>query len=163
MQPRSVFRKAIASSNDAFESERPFHPNIITRTARGSRGCWSTSSTTEAPLQPYPEALAFCPALTSAPPPTHGHAETVSANPAISTQPLITRDTVRTLEADLDNGEAIKALRRFNDNLAALPAEGWASKLRPVFNELAHDLETFNPAFTATMLKVQMTVGLSGE
>jgi len=30
-----------------------------------------------------------------------------------------------------------------------------------VFNELAHNLETFNPAFTAVVLKVQMTVGES--
>jgi len=33
--------------------------------------------------------------------------------------------------------------------------------LRPVFVELAHDLESFNPAFTAVVLSVQMTLGFS--
>ncbi|CAG9463340.1 unnamed protein product [Pedinophyceae sp. YPF-701] len=68
---------------------------------------------------------------------------------------------VRSLEAELDVGHSVKALRRFNDNLAKLDASNWQQRLRPVFNELAHNLETFNPAFTAVVLKVQMTIGAS--
>lgn len=37
-----------------------------------------------------------------------------------------------------------------------------AAKLRPVMLELAFNLESFNPAFTAVLLKVQSTIGLSG-
>jgi hypothetical protein len=72
---------------------------------------------------------------------------------------LITREQVKSLEAELDNGLSVRALRRFNDNVAKLDASTWQPKLKSVFNELAHDLETFNPAFTATVLKVQMTIG----
>ena len=103
---------------------------------------------------------------------------------------MLTRERVQSLEAELDSGASVKALRRFNDNIAKLDKDTWAAKLRPgacrrrahataptsdshstsqhgclpaVFNELAHNLETFNPAFTAVVLKVQMTVGESGE
>eukprot|EP00887_Chlorella_sp_A99_P004680 scaffold4.g4680.t1 len=72
---------------------------------------------------------------------------------------LITRETVRALEAELDNGAAVAALRRFNNLLAALPAESWEAKLRPVMHELAYNLESFNPAFTAVLLRVQCTIG----
>ncbi|GBF99470.1 hypothetical protein Rsub_12138 [Raphidocelis subcapitata] len=74
---------------------------------------------------------------------------------------LITRETVRALEAELDNGEAVEALRRFNANLRALPADRWESVLRPVFNELCFNLESFNPAFAACVLMVQKTIGVS--
>ncbi|KAI8472117.1 MAG: hypothetical protein J3K34DRAFT_376195 [Monoraphidium minutum] len=74
---------------------------------------------------------------------------------------LITRETVRSLEAELDNGEAVKALRRFNANLRALTADNWESKLRPVFGELTFNLESFNPAFAACVLAVQKTIGAS--
>ncbi|KAL4444936.1 hypothetical protein ABPG77_003986 [Micractinium sp. CCAP 211/92] len=72
---------------------------------------------------------------------------------------LITKETVRALEAELDNGAAVAALRRFNDNLRSLPADSWDAKLRPVMHELAYNLESFNPAFTAVLLKVQQTIG----
>ena len=36
-----------------------------------------------------------------------------------------------------------------------------AQRLRPVMNELAYNLESFNPAFTAVLLKVQQTIGVS--
>ena len=35
-------------------------------------------------------------------------------------------------------------------------------KLAAVMGELAHNLESFNPAFTAVLLKVQSTIGASG-
>ena len=41
---------------------------------------------------------------------------------------------------------------------APLPA---ASRLRPVMHELAYNLESFNPAFTAVLLRVQQTIGHS--
>ena len=79
----------------------------------------------------------------------------------VASTPLLTRERVEALESELDRGQAVPALRRFNDNLAKLDPSTWRATLRPVFNELAHDLETFNPAFTATVLKVQMTIGES--
>ena len=36
-----------------------------------------------------------------------------------------------------------------------------AQRVRPVMNELAYNLESFNPAFTAVLLKVQQTIGVS--
>lgn len=133
------------------------------------------------------------------------------------------RSCLYLLQAELDNGAAVAALRRFNDNLAALPADSWGAststaglvhavdcragcrqaaraltqgavrrppapalflfarhavdrtrvpparlpgaaaeaKLRPVMHELAYNLESFNPAFTAVLLKVQSTIGLT--
>ena len=41
---------------------------------------------------------------------------------------------------------------------ASCPA---ASRLRPVMHELAYNLESFNPAFTAVLLRVQQTIGHS--
>jgi len=35
------------------------------------------------------------------------------------------------------------------------------SALRPVFNELCFNLESFNPAFAACVLSVQKTIGVS--
>ena len=59
----------------------------------------------------------------------------------------------------LDNGASVAALRRFNSLLANLPEESWEAKLGPVMNELAYNLESFNPAFTAVLLSVQRTIG----
>lgn len=72
---------------------------------------------------------------------------------------LVTTDTIKELESVLDNGASVAALRRFNDLLAALPAESWEEKLAPVMNELAYNLESFNPAFAAVVLRVQCTIG----
>jgi hypothetical protein len=72
---------------------------------------------------------------------------------------LITTDTIKELESVLDSGASVAALRRFNDLLAALPAETWEEKLAPVMNELAYNLESFNPAFAAVVLRVQCTIG----
>ena len=72
---------------------------------------------------------------------------------------LITTDAIKELESVLDNGASVAALRRFNDLLAALPAESWEEKLEPVMNELAYNLESFNPAFAAVVLRVQCTIG----
>lgn len=74
---------------------------------------------------------------------------------------LITHETIRAIESELDYGASIAALRRFNDNLANLDAATWQTKLRPVMHELAYNLESFNPAFTATLLRVQSTIGLT--
>ncbi|CAK0787163.1 hypothetical protein CVIRNUC_010379 [Coccomyxa viridis] len=73
----------------------------------------------------------------------------------------ITQEAVQSLEACLDGGESIKALRRFNRLLANLPADSWEPRLRAVMAELAYNLESFNPAFTAVLLKVQSTIGHS--
>jgi hypothetical protein len=73
----------------------------------------------------------------------------------------VSHETIRSLEAELDHGASIAALRRFNDNLAKLDAATWETKLRPVMNELAFNLESFNPAFTAVLLRIQSTIGCS--
>ena len=65
------------------------------------------------------------------------------------------------MQSELDYGASIAALRRFNDNLANLDAASWETKLRPVMHELAYNLESFNPAFTATLFRVQNTIGLT--
>lgn len=75
--------------------------------------------------------------------------------------PLITAEEVKSLEAELDAGASIKALRRFNQALRAVPAANWEAALRPVFNELCFNLESFNPAFAACLLQVQRTIGVS--
>ena len=56
---------------------------------------------------------------------------------------------------------SIPALRRFHSLLEALPAAEVATRLRPVWAELCFNLESFNPVFTAVMLKVQCTLGAS--
>ncbi|KAK9837328.1 hypothetical protein WJX81_006507 [Elliptochloris bilobata] len=83
------------------------------------------------------------------------------SEPRVDTQQLISREDLQSLEAELDSGESVKALRRFNDNLRQLPAECWEERLRPVMNELAYNLESFNPAFAAVLLQVQCTIGRS--
>lgn len=75
--------------------------------------------------------------------------------------PLITAEEVKSLEANLDAGASIAALRRFNKALRAVPADKWEAVLRPVFNELCFNLESFNPAFAACLLQVQRTIGVS--
>ncbi|GFR50020.1 hypothetical protein Agub_g12170 [Astrephomene gubernaculifera] len=74
---------------------------------------------------------------------------------------LISKEQVEALEAELDQGASIAALRRFNDNLRNIPADRWEAVLRPVFNELCFNLESFNPAFTHCLLMVQRTIGVS--
>ncbi|KAL6777437.1 hypothetical protein ACKKBF_B21485 [Auxenochlorella protothecoides x Auxenochlorella symbiontica] len=75
---------------------------------------------------------------------------------------LISHDEVRALESSLDHGHSVRALYRFDAALRALSLDEFAAKLRPVMLELAFNLESFNPAFTAVLLKVQSTIGLSG-
>lgn len=73
----------------------------------------------------------------------------------------ISDEAVCSIERALDEGESIKALRRFDTNLKALTLDNWKNKLRPVLNELAFNLESFNPAFAAVVLKVQCSIGHS--
>jgi hypothetical protein len=56
-------------------------------------------------------------------------------------------------------GESVKALRRFNDLLEGLSAEQLDTQMWRVWNEMAFNLESFNPVFTACLLKVQCTLG----
>ncbi|KAF8070855.1 hypothetical protein HT031_000936 [Scenedesmus sp. PABB004] len=74
---------------------------------------------------------------------------------------LISSEEIRALEAELDAGAGVESLRRFNKALRALPADKWEAVLRPVFNELCFNLESFNPAFAACLLQVQRTIGVS--
>lgn len=62
---------------------------------------------------------------------------------------------------ELLQGRAMPALQRFSDALEALPADGWEARLRPCFAEMALNLESFNPVFTACLLQVQITAGQS--
>ncbi|KAG2424239.1 hypothetical protein HXX76_014623 [Chlamydomonas incerta] len=92
----------------------------------------------------------------------HGTIHTPGPNSQRSGLPtLINKEQVEALEAELDQGASIAALRRFNDALLALPADRWEAVLRPVFNELCFNLESFNPAFTHCLLMVQRTIGVS--
>ncbi|KAL3145894.1 hypothetical protein ABBQ38_015262 [Trebouxia sp. C0009 RCD-2024] len=84
-----------------------------------------------------------------------------TAGQSHSIAPQLSRQTLQRLEGELDAGQSIAALRRFSDNLAKLPKTGWEAKLRPVMIELAYNLESFNPAFTAVMLKIQSSIGHS--
>mmetsp|Transcript_17101 Transcript_17101/g.47724 ORF Transcript_17101/g.47724 Transcript_17101/m.47724 type:complete len:333 (+) Transcript_17101:92-1090(+) len=86
----------------------------------------------------------------------HHHEQTDSSN---DLPELISRETVRALEAELDRSESVAALRSFNLALANLDADTWKAKLRPVLRELAYNLESFNPLFTAVLLKVQCGIG----
>ena len=62
----------------------------------------------------------------------------------------------------LSEGEGVKALGRFNDALEGLAGrKDWDRALEPVWAEMAYNLESFNPVFTACMLKVQCTIGSS--
>jgi len=59
------------------------------------------------------------------------------------------------------NAASIPALRRFHSLLENLPASEVHARLRPVWAELCYNLESFNPVFTAVLLKVQCTLGAS--
>jgi hypothetical protein len=75
---------------------------------------------------------------------------------------LISEASLMSMEREeLLTGRAVKALRRFSDALEALPSAEWESRLKPAFGEMALNLETFNPVFTACMMQVQMTAGQS--
>jgi hypothetical protein len=73
----------------------------------------------------------------------------------------ITHEGICALEAELDAGQGVAALRRFNSALRAVPAERWRQALDPLFSELCFNLESFNPAFAACVLQVQRTIGQS--
>lgn len=75
---------------------------------------------------------------------------------------MISEDSLLMMEKEeLLNGQAVRALRRFSDAMEVLPQSGWESLMKPAFAEMAYNLESFNPVFTACLLQVQMTVGLS--
>eukprot|EP00803_Ostreobium_quekettii_P000489 evm.model.scf_238EXC.1 EVM.evm.TU.scf_238EXC.1 scf_238EXC:2099-7356(+) len=76
-------------------------------------------------------------------------------------EPLLTAEALASLEAQLAGGEGVAALRRFNAALCKLTPEDWEEKLQPIFNEWCYNLESFNPAFAAVVLKVQSTIGHS--
>ena len=81
-----------------------------------------------------------------------------------TTTPLparISREAVCALEAELDQGAGVQALRRFNAALKAVPSSKWRAALDPLFSELCFNLESFNPAFAACVLQVQRTIGVS--
>jgi hypothetical protein len=65
------------------------------------------------------------------------------------------------LQRKLDEGEAMSALRRFNDALGRLDAGTWRTALTPVLAELCFNLESFNPAFAQVVLMVQKSIGHS--
>ena len=76
--------------------------------------------------------------------------------------PTVSRDVVRGLERELDTtAQSLPALRRFHSLLEQLPADQVHSRLAPVWAELCYNLESFNPVFTAVLLKVQCTLGQS--
>eukprot|EP00892_Ulva_mutabilis_P007960 jgi/Ulvmu1/5536/UM023_0072.1 len=85
----------------------------------------------------------------------------VETAPGLATAQLIDEDTVVALEAELQQGAGIAALRRFNAALRALPEAGWQARLTPVLAELCFNLESFNPAFAAVILRVQASIGSS--
>ena len=65
------------------------------------------------------------------------------------------------MQGDMHAGAAIPSLRRFNEALLSLTEDNWKERLRPVLAELCFNLESFNPAFAAVLLRVQMTIGNS--
>ena len=86
------------------------------------------------------------------------------ASSAPSAPLAISQEAIISLERELDQGASIQALRRFNDNLRALASlEGgrdvWRPRLKKVMHLLAHNLESFNPAFAACVLQVQLSIG----
>mmetsp|Transcript_14649 Transcript_14649/g.48079 ORF Transcript_14649/g.48079 Transcript_14649/m.48079 type:complete len:328 (+) Transcript_14649:18-1001(+) len=85
------------------------------------------------------------------------------AAPVSADGPTVSVEAVRALEAELDTGRSVAALRRFNDALAALPSDvgELERRMEPVWAEFAYNLESFNAVFTAVLLKVQLTIGVS--
>ncbi|KAL0037921.1 hypothetical protein WJX79_005370 [Trebouxia sp. C0005] len=106
-----------------------------------------------------------CNAVVSAPERAISHSQsantTESQHSSHASLPQLSRQTLQGLEAELDAGTSMAALRRFSDSLAKLPEIEWEAKLKPVMVELAYNLESFNPAFTAVLLKVQSSIGHS--
>ena len=45
----------------------------------------------------------------------------------VDAEALISHEAVRALEAHIDNGPSMAALRRFNDNLRKLNADTWSA------------------------------------
>lgn len=89
-------------------------------------------------------------------------AKPASSSP--SSLPLaISQEAIVSLERELDQGASLSALRRFNDNIRALSKsenkDEWHGKLQRVMHLLAHNLESFNPAFAACVLQVQLSIG----
>ena len=83
-----------------------------------------------------------------------------SSSPSSALPLAISQEAIVSLERELDQGASLQALRRFNDNLRALSSDAeWHSKLKKVMHLLAHNLESFNPAFSACVLQVQLSIG----
>jgi len=90
-----------------------------------------------------------------------GHVDVGAVVSSSTRGELISPEEIKSLEGELDSGASVAALRRFNVALENLTAQNWEGKMRTVMNELAYNLESFNPAFTAVLLKVQSTIGFS--
>eukprot|EP00959_Pyramimonas_sp_CCMP1952_P459137 9477770-Pyramimonas_sp.AAC.1 len=84
----------------------------------------------------------------------------MSEDPFLRGDPLLCSHANMAAEM-LQMGESVKALRRFNDLLENITEDVWETRMWKVWNEFAHNLETFNPVFTACLLKVQCTIGQS--
>lgn len=65
------------------------------------------------------------------------------------------------VQEGMHSGAAIPSLVRFNKALLALDENDWQDRLKPVLSELCFNLESFNPAFAAVILRVQSTIGNS--
>jgi hypothetical protein len=111
--------------------------------------------------RPQRAAAAAAAAAVTAPARPAAPLREASAPSAPPADALISTETIRALEAELDAGAAIAALRRFDAALLSLDSSNWHQRLRPVLAELAFNLESFNPAFTAVLLRVQQTIGYS--
>lgn len=75
--------------------------------------------------------------------------------------PLFLTSLSLRFQSDMHMGVAIPSLYRFNDALLSLTEENWQVRLQPVLAELCFNLESFNPAFAAVLLRVQSTIGNS--
>jgi hypothetical protein len=128
------FRTSASMSSDHLQKGTP--GSIVTRAGVSV----SESRTAEGPAQSAVQA------------PKQEHA----SNALVSEAALIMME-----KEELLNGQSVRALRRFADAMEALPAKGWESRMRPAFAEMALNLESFNPIFTACVLQVQKTLGLS--
>jgi len=88
--------------------------------------------------------------------------DVIHAHPSAHAK-TICRSAIRNLERELDYGSSIPAAKRFFDAVAALPRDALRADgaMRRVWSELARQLESFNPIFTATILKLQSTLGMT--
>lgn len=109
--------------------------------------------------RPVAPVCVMSPDRATAPKPDHNSVVYNFDTPALEN--TVTRQTIQELEAELDNGESVKALRRFNNTLEGLSSKEFETRMEGVWNELAYNLESFNPVFTACLLKVQCTLGSS--